>query len=54
MKDAAYAFLSYVNAPAESTVDVTIGNYGFNPYRISQLSHSSSGKTSGMSEKPAA
>jgi multiple sugar transport system substrate-binding protein len=26
----------------------------FNPYRIWQLSHSSSGKTGGMSEKPAA
>ena len=43
MKDAAYAFFSYVNAPAQSNVDVTIGKYGFNPYRISQLSHNTSG-----------
>ena len=46
MKDAAYAFFSYV--------DVTIGKYGFNPYRIWQLSHNTSGKTGGMSEKLAA
>jgi multiple sugar transport system substrate-binding protein len=37
-KDAAYAFLSYMNQAAQSNVDVTIGKTGFNPYRLSQLS----------------
>jgi multiple sugar transport system substrate-binding protein len=37
-KDAAYAFLSYMNQAAESNVDVTIGATGYNPYRLSQLS----------------
>ncbi len=36
-KDAAYAFLSYMNQAAQSNVDVTIGATGYNPYRISQL-----------------
>jgi multiple sugar transport system substrate-binding protein len=36
-KDAAYAFLSYMNQAAESNVDVTIGATGYNPYRNSQL-----------------
>ena len=36
-KDAAYAFISYMNQPAESNVDVTIGATGYNPYRLSQL-----------------
>ena len=36
-KDAAYQFLSYVSAPAQSNVDVTIGRTGFNPYRTSQF-----------------
>jgi multiple sugar transport system substrate-binding protein len=37
-KDAAYAFLCYMNQAAQSNVDVTIGKTGFNPYRLSQLS----------------
>jgi multiple sugar transport system substrate-binding protein len=37
-KDAAYAFLSYMNQAAQSNVDVTIGWTGYNPYRVSQLS----------------
>ncbi|MBW4471339.1 MAG: extracellular solute-binding protein [Stenomitos rutilans HA7619-LM2] len=37
VKDAAYAFLSYISQPAQSNVDVTIGETGFNPYRISQF-----------------
>ncbi len=37
-KDAAYAFLSYMNQAAQSNVDVTIGKTGYNPYRLSQLS----------------
>ena len=36
-KDAAYAFLSYMTAPAQSNVDVTIGRTGYNPYRTSQF-----------------
>jgi len=34
---AAYDFLSYMNEPAQSNVDVTIGWTGYNPYRISQF-----------------
>ena len=37
-KDAAYAFLSYMNQSEQSSVDVTIGATGYNPYRLSQLS----------------
>jgi len=37
VKDAAYAFFSYMSAPAQSNVDVTIGKTGFNPYRQSQF-----------------
>jgi len=37
VKDAAYAFLSYMSQPARSNIDVTIGTTGFNPYRISQF-----------------
>lgn len=36
-KAAAYAFLSYMNQAAQSSVDVTIGATGYNPYRLSQL-----------------
>ena len=36
-KDAAYAFLSYMNQSAQSNVDVTRGATGYNPYRLSQL-----------------
>ncbi|MEO1020225.1 MAG: ABC transporter substrate-binding protein, partial [Pseudomonadota bacterium] len=35
--EAAYDFLSYMNEPAQSNVDVTIGWTGYNPYRISQF-----------------
>ncbi|MEZ4629398.1 MAG: extracellular solute-binding protein [Deinococcales bacterium] len=37
VKDALYAFFSYMNQPAQSNVDVTIGATGFNPYRNSQF-----------------
>ncbi|MDX2160346.1 MAG: extracellular solute-binding protein [bacterium] len=37
VKEAAYAYLSYVSQPAQSNIDVTIGATGFNPYRISQF-----------------
>jgi multiple sugar transport system substrate-binding protein len=36
-KDAAYAFISYMNHPGVSNVDVTLGPTGYNPYRLSQL-----------------
>lgn len=34
--EAAYEFMSYMNQPAQSNIDVTIGWTGMNPYRISQ------------------
>ena len=34
---AAYDFLSYMNAPAQSNYDVTLGWTGYDPYRISQF-----------------
>ena len=37
VKQAAYAFLSYMSQPAQSNVDVTLGKTGFNPYRTSQF-----------------
>ncbi|MGN8118714.1 ABC transporter substrate-binding protein [Labrys sp. 22185] len=54
VKDAAYAFFSYMSAPAQSNVDVTIGKTGFNAYRTSQLSYNDGWKKAGMSEKAAA
>ncbi|MFQ5795809.1 MAG: ABC transporter substrate-binding protein [Candidatus Bipolaricaulia bacterium] len=37
VKDAAYAFFSFMSQPAQANEDVTIGITGFNPYRISQF-----------------
>lgn len=34
---AAFDYLSYVNQPAQSNKDVTVGSTGFNPYRTSQF-----------------
>jgi multiple sugar transport system substrate-binding protein len=53
VKDAAFAFFSYMTQPAQSNVDVTIGGTGFNPYRLSQLSYSDVWKKAGMSEDDA-
>ena len=53
MKDAAYAFLSYMSQPAQSNVDVTIGKTGFNPYRTSQFNSTELWKKAGMSENAA-
>jgi multiple sugar transport system substrate-binding protein len=53
VKDAAYAFFSYMEQPAQSNVDVTIGKTGFNPYRISQFKTLSSWTKAGMSEAAA-
>ena len=38
VKDAAYAYFSFMTQPAQSNADVTVGGTGFNPYRTSQLS----------------
>jgi multiple sugar transport system substrate-binding protein len=53
VKDAAYAFLSYMAQPAQSNVDVTIGKTGFNPYRISQFKTMDLWRKAGMSEAAA-
>ena len=37
VKEAAYAYLSYVNQKAQSNQDVTVGATGMNPYRQSQF-----------------
>jgi len=50
-KDAAYAFLSYMNQAAQSSVDVTIGATGYNPYRLSQLASTDFWVKSGMSKE---
>jgi len=53
VKDAAFAFLSYMSAPAQSSVDVTIGKTGFNPYRSSHFTNLDVWKNGGMSEQAA-
>ena len=53
VKDAAYAFFSFMTQPAQSNSDVTIGGTGFNPYRTSQLAYSDLWKNAGMSEEEA-
>lgn len=53
VKDAAYAFLSYMEQPAQANVDVTIGKTGFNPYRLSQFQNLAPWLASGMSESAA-
>ena len=53
VKDAAFAFFSYMTQPAQSNVDVTLGITGFNPYRTSQLTYSDLWKNAGMSEDEA-
>ncbi|GAX39654.1 putative bacterial extracellular solute-binding protein [Tolypothrix sp. NIES-4075] len=49
VKDAAYAFLSYMSQPAQANVDVTIGKTGANPYRISQVKTIDTWVKAGMS-----
>jgi multiple sugar transport system substrate-binding protein len=53
VKDAAYAFFSYMCQPGQSNVDVTIGKTGFNPYRVSQFKEYKPWLDAGMSEKAA-
>jgi multiple sugar transport system substrate-binding protein len=50
VKDAAYAFLSYLSQPKQSDVDVTVGASGFNPYRSSQFAYNDTWKNAGMSK----
>jgi multiple sugar transport system substrate-binding protein len=52
-KDAAYALFSYMSAPEQSNVDVTIGATGFNPYRVSQFKDMTMWRKAGMSDKAA-
>jgi multiple sugar transport system substrate-binding protein len=53
VKDAAYAFLSYMSQPAQSNVDVTIGASGYNPYRTSQFKNLDTWVKNGFSETAA-
>ncbi len=49
-QDAAYDFLSYMSAPAQSDVDVTLGKTGYNPYRTSQFSNPAPWLAAGLSQ----
>jgi multiple sugar transport system substrate-binding protein len=53
VKDAAFAFLSYMSAPTQSDVDVTLGKTGFNPYRTSQFQNLDLWIKAGMSKTAA-
>ncbi|GFP25274.1 multiple sugar transport system substrate-binding protein, partial [Candidatus Hakubella thermalkaliphila] len=53
VKDAAYAFLSYMSQPAQANIDVTIGITGYNPYRISQFENIDLWVEAGMSPEAA-
>lgn len=53
-KAAAYAFLSYMNQSPQSSVDVTQGYTGYNPYRLSQLKSTDLWVKAGMSPELAA
>ena len=53
VKQAAYAFLSYMNQAAQSNVDVTIGWTGYNPYRNSQLENIDAWVAAGFSRASA-
>ncbi len=50
VQKAAFAFYTYVSAPAESDVDVTLGKTGFNPYRTSQFNNLQAWLKAGFSE----
>src|SRR6266545_4246923 len=53
VKDAAFAFLSFMSAPQQSNEDVTIGKTGFNPYRTSQFTNLDQWTKAGMSSQAA-
>lgn len=50
VKNALYDFFSYMNQPAQSNADVTVGITGFNPYRSSQFESTDAWTEAGMSE----
>jgi multiple sugar transport system substrate-binding protein len=52
-KDTAYAFLSYMSAPEQSSEDVTLGKTGFNPYRTSHFENLDPWLEAGMSQEAA-
>jgi multiple sugar transport system substrate-binding protein len=49
VKTAAFDYLAYVSSPAQSNKDVTIGQTGFNPYRLSQFLNREEWVKAGMS-----
>lgn len=53
VREAAYAFFSYMSQPEQSNVDVTIGITGFNPYRTSQFANMDAWIDAGMSQEAA-
>ncbi len=53
VKDAAYAFFSYMAQPAQANEDVTLGKTGYNPYRISQFLNRQQWVEAGMSPEMA-
>lgn len=53
VKDAAYAFLSYMSQSPQSNIDVTLGETGFNPYRVSQFEKADPWIKAGMSPEAA-
>ena len=53
VKDATYAFFSYMSQPEQSNSDVTIGKTGFNPYRLSQFASTKLWEDAGMSKEAA-
>lgn len=53
VKDAAYAFFSYLAQPAQANVDVTLGKTGYNPYRASQFQSLDAWVKAGFSETAA-
>lgn len=52
-KSAGYALLSYMSQPAQSNIDVTRGETGMNPYRISQFTSRKAWQNAGMSAQAA-
>jgi multiple sugar transport system substrate-binding protein len=52
-QDAAYDFLSYMSSPAISSVDVTLGKTGYNPYRTSHFSNIQPWIDAGLSQAAA-
>ena len=53
VKQVAYEFFSYMNQSAQSSIDVTDGKTGFNPYRISQFENLQPWLDAGFSEAAA-